>query len=72
MTTNMGKLDRLIRPLLAVAFIALYFTGTVTGTVGIVLLVAAALFLLTSLVGSCPLYSLLGINTCKVNPAGKE
>ena len=66
MTTNMGKADRIIRPLLAIAFIALYFTGTVTGTLGIVLLVLAGIFLLTSAVGSCPLYSLFGIRTCPV------
>ncbi|MTB49973.1 DUF2892 domain-containing protein [Lewinella sp. W8] len=72
MTTNMGKADRLIRPLLAVAFLALYFTGTVTGTLGIFLLVVAGIFLLTSLMGTCPLYSLLGVNTCKVKPADKE
>lgn len=66
MTINMGKADRLLRPLLAIAFLALYFTGTVTGTLGIVLLVLAGVFLLTSVVGMCPLYSLLGINTCKI------
>lgn len=66
MTINMGKADRLLRPLLAIAFLALYFTGTVTGTLGIVLLVLAGVFLLTSVVGMCPLYSLLGISTCKV------
>ncbi len=64
MTINMGKADRTIRPLLAVVFIALYFTGTVTGTLGILLLVLGAIFLLTSLVGRCPLYRLFGMNTC--------
>ena len=62
----MGKADRFIRPLIAIALIALYFTGTVTGTIGIVLLVVAGIFLLTSVVGLCPLYSLFGINSCKV------
>ncbi|MEL7159128.1 MAG: DUF2892 domain-containing protein [Bacteroidota bacterium] len=66
MTVNMGSADRIIRPLLAVVFIALYFTGTVTGTVGIILLVLAGVFLLTGIMGMCPLYSLLGINSCKV------
>jgi hypothetical protein len=66
MTINMGSADRFIRPILAIVFIALYFTGTVTGTLGIVLLVLAGVFLLTSVVGMCPLYSLLGISTCKV------
>lgn len=66
MTINMGKADRYIRPLLAAVFVALYFTGTVTGTVGIILLVLAGVFLLTSVVGMCPLYTLFGVNTCKV------
>jgi len=66
MTINMGKADRIVRPLLAVVFVALYFTGTVTGTLGIVLLVLAVIFFLTSLVGTCPLYSLFGIQTCPV------
>lgn len=66
MTFNMGKADRIVRPLIAAAFIALYFTGTVTGTLGIVLLVLSAVFLLTSIVGTCPLYNLFGISTCSV------
>lgn len=66
MTINMGSADRVIRPLLAITFIALYFTGTVTGILGIVLLVLAAVFLLTSVFGTCPLYTLFGLNSCKV------
>lgn len=66
MVTNMGRADRIVRPLLAIVFVVLYFTGTVTGTTGIVLLVLAAIFLLTSIIGTCPLYSLAGINTCRV------
>ncbi len=66
MKKNMGSTDKIIRILLAIVFAALYFTGTVTGTWGIVLLVVAAIFLLTSLVSFCPIYPLLGINTlCK-------
>ena len=66
MTINMGKADRLIRPLLAVVFITLYVTGVVSGTLAIVLLVLATIFLLTSLVGFCPLYRVLGLSTCPV------
>ncbi|MEM7574689.1 MAG: DUF2892 domain-containing protein [Bacteroidota bacterium] len=66
MTKNMGSLDRTIRPIIAAVFIALFFTKVVTGTLGIVLLVLAGIFLLTSLVSMCPLYQLLGVNTCKV------
>ena len=60
----MGNADRIIRIVAAIAFSVLYFTGTVTGTWGIALLVLGGVFLLTSLVGTCPLYSLLGMNTC--------
>lgn len=64
MKKNMGTADRIIRSAAAIAFGVLYFTGTVTGTWGIVLLVLGGVFVLTSLVGTCPLYSLLGMNTC--------
>ena len=64
MTKNMGSTDRIIRFILAAVFVGLYFTNVVTGTVGIVLLVLATVFVLTSLVSSCPLYSLFGLKTC--------
>jgi hypothetical protein len=64
MKKNMGNTDRIIQLLLAAVFIALYFTQTVTGTVGIVLLVLGIIFALTSAISFCPLYTLIGINTC--------
>ncbi len=64
MKKNMGSPDRIIRILAAIVFAVLYFTGTVTGTWGIVLLVLGGVFVLTSFVGFCPLYSLVGMNTC--------
>jgi len=66
MTTNVGTLDRVVRIALAIVFSILYFTGTVTGTVGVVLLVLGGVFLLTALVGTCGLYSIFGISTCPV------
>lgn len=60
----MGSLDRSIRVLAAIAIAILYFSGTITGTLGIVLLVIAGVFLLTSLIGFCPLYTVFGMNTC--------
>ena len=66
MKKNMGSADRIIRIILAVVFGVLYFTGTVTGTLGIILLVLGGVFLLTSLISSCPLYSLVGLSTCPV------
>jgi len=61
----MGNADRLIRSVIAVVVAALYFTDVITGTLGIVLMVFAAIFLLTSLVSFCPLYAPFGIKTCK-------
>ena len=65
MKKNMGTLDKGIRVIIAVVFAYLYFSGTVKGTFGYVLLAFGVVFLLTSLVSFCPLYPLLGINTCK-------
>ncbi len=71
MKKNMGTTDRIIRSLIAVVIAVLYFTHTITGTLGIVLLVFAVVFLLTSLVSFCPLYTLLGINSCSVKKSGE-
>ncbi len=65
MKKNMGSADKLIRVLLAAVFAVLYFTKTVEGTLGIVLLVLGGVFLLTSVVSFCPLYLPFGISTCK-------
>lgn len=67
MKKNMGSADRVVRVLLAVLFAILYFTGTVTGTFGLVLLVLGGIFLLTSLVSFCPLYAPFSIRTCPAN-----
>ena len=66
MKKNMGNADRTIRIVAAIVFAVLYFTGTVTGTWGIVLLVLGGIFLLTSFVSFCPLYAMIGMNTCPV------
>lgn len=64
MKKNMGSADRIIRALIAAVFAYLYFGGVVTGTWGLILLIAGVVFVLTSLVGFCPLYTLVGMNTC--------
>jgi hypothetical protein len=66
MKKNMGSVDRTIRLVLTAVFAYLYFGGIVTSTFGIVLLVLGAVFLLTSLVSFCPIYALIGLNTCPV------
>jgi hypothetical protein len=64
MKKNMGNIDRIVRILIAVVAAYLFLGGVVTGTVGIILMLIAAIFLLTSLVSFCPLYTVLGISTC--------
>lgn len=61
----MGSADRIIRTIIAAIIAVLYFTNTITGTLGLVLLVLAAIFLLTSLVSFCPLYLPFGLSTCR-------
>jgi hypothetical protein len=58
--------DRTIRILIAALIIIFYLVGIFNGTLAIVLLVVAGVFLLTSFFGSCPLYSLFGFSTRKV------
>ncbi len=65
MKVNMGSADRIIRVIIAVILATLYFTGIVSGTLGLVLTIAAVVFVLTSLTGFCPLYTLFGIRTKK-------
>jgi hypothetical protein len=65
MKKNMGSADKLIRVLIAVAIAVLYYLGKIEGTLALVLLAFALIFLLTSLVSFCPLYAIFGINTCK-------
>lgn len=64
MTRNMGNVDRIIRLLIAAAAVFFYSNGTLTGIVGTVALVVAIIFALTSLMGFCPLYRLIGLSTC--------
>lgn len=61
MTRNEGKIDRILRVIVGLVLIALALTGKFApwGWVGVVPL-------LTGLVGTCPIYSALGINSCKL------
>ena len=65
MKKNMGSADRVARIVIAAIVAVLYFTNVITGTLGIVLLIIAGVFVLTGLISFCPLYTILGINTCK-------
>ena len=60
----MGYSDRIIRVLIASIIGVLVGTGILTGTLAIVLIVFAGIFLLTSTISFCPLYTIFGMNTC--------
>ena len=66
MKKNMGAADRVIRVLIAIIIGFLYYTGAISGTLAIILLVLAGVFILTSFISFCPLYLPFGISTCKV------
>jgi len=59
----MGIIDRIIRTALAAVVAVLYFTNQLTGIAAVILGLFAIAFLLTSLVGFCPLYVPLRIST---------
>jgi hypothetical protein len=66
MKKNMGTIDRVIRILLAIAVIVLYLNGSITGIAAIILGILAFVFIVTSMIGFCPLYLPLKISTiCK-------
>ncbi|MEO0733778.1 MAG: DUF2892 domain-containing protein [Bacteroidota bacterium] len=64
METNMARLDAYLRILVAIVIGSLAYTGFVTGTLAVVLLILAIVFLLTGIIGTCPLYTLFGVRTC--------
>lgn len=66
----MGTADRIIRVIIAAIIAVLYFTGIIPGTLGVILLILAVVFVLTSLISFCPLYAPFGLSTCK-NKNGK-
>ena len=63
MKKNMSGTDGIIRIVLAVLFAVLYFTNVISGTIGLILMIAAGIFLVTGLINFCPLYAALGIKT---------
>lgn len=63
MNKNVGSTDKIIRLVIALVLAGLFYTGTISGTLGIVALVAAVILMVTSLVNFCPLYAMLGFNS---------
>lgn len=66
MKKNMGTLDRVIRVIVVLGLIGLYYFNIVSGALGITLLVAAGVFTITSALSWCPIYALTGLKTCSV------
>ncbi|MCK5028394.1 MAG: DUF2892 domain-containing protein [Bacteroidales bacterium] len=64
MKRNMGIADKVIRILIAIVIALLFYFKVVTGTLGIALLVFAGIFVLTSFISFCPLYTIFGFSTC--------
>ncbi|MGB2087283.1 Protein of unknown function [Psychroflexus salarius] len=65
MNKNMGTADKLVRFLIAAVIIGLFTQDIISGTLGVILLVFAGVFVLTSIISFCPLYTILGVKTCK-------
>lgn len=63
MKKNMGTVDKVIRILIAVIVVVLYFTHVISGTLAIIFLALSAIFVVTSLLGFCPLYLPFGLST---------
>ncbi len=66
MKKNMGSADRIIRFIIAAVIAGLYFSNVISGTLGLVLLVLAGVFVLTSFISFCPLYAPFGLSSCSV------
>ncbi|MDT0620775.1 YgaP family membrane protein [Croceitalea vernalis] len=66
MKKNMGGVDRIVRFIVAFVVITLFYFNVIEGTLAYVLLALSGIFVLTSLVSFCPLYTIFGLNTCKV------
>jgi hypothetical protein len=65
MKKNMGTIDKVIRILVAVVVVVLYFTHVISGVLAIILLALSAIFVVTSILSFCPLYLPLGLSTRK-------
>lgn len=65
MKKNMGTIDKVIRILVAIVVVVLYFTHIISGTLAIILLILAGIFIVTSILGFCPLYLPFGFSTKK-------
>jgi membrane-bound ClpP family serine protease len=65
MKTNIGSTDKLVRLLLAIVLILLFYFEVLTDSLGILALIGALVLTVTSLINFCPIYPLFKINTSK-------
>ncbi len=65
MKKNMGNIDKAIRIIVALIIAGLYFTNVISGTIAIIGIILAGVFILTSFISFCPLYLPFGISTRK-------
>ena len=64
MKKNVGKLDTIVRVLLAAVIAVLYLSDIIAGTTSIILGIIALVLLVTGLIGWCGIYAIFGIKTC--------
>lgn len=65
MKINEGTTDRGVRVVAGIVLLVLAFTQVVGGVLGIILGIVGGVLLVTGAVGFCPLYTLIGVSTCK-------
>jgi len=65
MKKNMGGTDRIIRFVIAAVIGVLFYLNIIEGTLAYILIALASIFVLTSFISFCPLYTIVGLNTCK-------
>jgi len=65
MKKNLGKIDKVIRVLIAVVVVALYFAQVISGTLAVILLILSGILVVTTFIDFCPIYYALGLSTRK-------
>lgn len=68
MNANIGSVDKLVRLLLAIVLILLFYFEVLTGTAGIIALLVALILTVTSLINFCPFYSIFRLNSILKKP----
>ncbi|HMU55440.1 MAG TPA: DUF2892 domain-containing protein [Nitrospira sp.] len=72
MPCNLGNVERSIRILLGILLLGIGAFAGLSAVATAVLLIAGTIALVTGAVSFCPLWALLGLNTCAAHPAAKH